>query len=112
MTVRYVGSLYVVPKGAKGDVTVTSAQRATAQDGKPVLELMLENRGNSHVIMEDPSLKLTVGTVSKTLNAAALEGSVAGENVLAQHARRFAIAWPEGLPQGAIKAELAYTAQR
>jgi fimbrial chaperone protein len=112
MTVRYVGSLYVVPKGAKGDVTVTSAQRATGQGGKPVLELMLENRGTSHVIMEDPSLKVTVGTVTKTLDATALEGSVAGENVLAQHTRRFSVTWPEGLPQGAVKAELAYTAQR
>lgn len=111
MTVRYVGSLYIVPKGARGDVKVASAQHTVA-DGKPMLELVLENRGTGHVIMEDPTLKVTVGGVTKELSTAALEGSLAGENVLAQHSRRFAVAWPEGLPQGAVTADLAFTAQR
>lgn len=113
MTVRYVGSLYVVPKGAKPDVKVISAQRIAGADGKPKLELLVHNQGTSHTILDNPSLTVTSGTVTKKLDAVALDGNLPQENVLSQGKRRFVVAWPEGLPtDGALQAALAYNVQR
>ena len=113
MTVRYVGALYVVPKGAKPDVKVLSAQRIAGADGKPKLELILENKGSAHTILDNPSLTITAGTVTKKLDAVALDGKLPQENVLSQQKRRFVVAWPEGLPsEGVLKASLAYSPQR
>ena len=62
-------------------------------------------------VIEDPTLKLTAGGVSKELKAKELP-TVAGENILAQKQRRFLVAWPEGLPAGAVTADLKFTPQR
>ncbi|MHB1204668.1 MAG: fimbria/pilus periplasmic chaperone [Rhodospirillaceae bacterium] len=109
MTVRYVGSLYVVPKTVSSDVKVVSAR---AVDNGAKLEVLLENRGTGHSMLEDPSLKVSAGGVTKDLNTAALQNTMAGQNILAQGQRRFLIDWPAGLPAGPVTAELRYTPQR
>lgn len=99
LLVRYVASVYVVPDGAKPDLRVVGAARATA-DGRPVLEIVVENRGTSRQILGDPVVEVS-GEVSGvrrsvTLTGAQLEG-LAGENVLAAARRRFLLPWPEDL---------------
>ena len=111
MTVRYVGSLYVVPKTVSSDVKVVSARPVAAVGGQK-LEVVLENRGTGHSMLEDPTLTVSAGAVTKELNTAALQNTMAGQNILAQGQRRFLIDWPAGLPSGPVTAELHYTPQR
>lgn len=112
MTVRYVGSLYVVPKGIVSDVKVISARPVTDVNGATKLEVVVENRGTGHSILDDATLKVSVGAVTKELDTAALQNSLAGQNVLAQRQRRFLVDWPAGVPNGPVTAELRYTPQR
>lgn len=112
MTVRYVGSLYVVPANARPNVSVVSAQPVTGVDGKPKLEVIVENKGTAHAILDEPILTVTSGSVTKTLDAAAMNGNLPEENVLAQHQRRFRLTWPEGLPRGPLSAKLSFTPER
>ena len=78
MTVRYVGALYVVPRGARPDVKVVSARPVDGAGGKPILEAMLTNQGTAHAILSEPSLKVTAGGVTKQLDAKALAGQMPG----------------------------------
>jgi fimbrial chaperone protein len=112
MTVRYVGAVYVVPHGIHADVKVVSAHAVDGPDGKAKLEVTLENTGTGHAILSNPSLKVTVGGVTKQLNTPAMLGNMPGENMLAQHQRKFVMAWPEGLPKGTVQADLSFTADR
>jgi fimbrial chaperone protein len=113
MTVRYVGSLYVLPKGARPNVRVISAKRISNADGQPKLEVLVENQGTAHTILDNPTLTVTGGNVTRTLDAAALDGNLPQENVLSQHQRRFVVAWPEGLPSdAALDAKLAFNPLR
>lgn len=111
MTVRYVGSLYVVPKGARANVSVLSARPVTA-DGKPMLEVMVQNNGTAHAILENPTLTVKSGAVTKTIKAEDMNGRLAGENVLAQHQRRLTVAWPGEFPSGPVEASLVFDQQR
>lgn len=106
LTIRYVGSIYVVPKGVKPDVVVASAQPAGGQ-----LELLLENKGSRHAILDAPSVTVVAGSVSRTLDKAVVEKALSGENILAQSQRRIVLPWPAGVPVGAVKAELKYALQ-
>lgn len=113
MTVRYVGSLYVVPKGVSPSVKVVSAQPAPGPNGKAGIELLVENQGTAHTILDNPSVEVTSGGVTKRMSGAMLDGNLPQENVLAQHQRRFWVLWPEGLPQGnPLQAKLTFNPQR
>lgn len=111
LTVRYVGSIYVVPKGVKADVVVASAQAVSAPRGGKLLEVVLENRGGRHAIIDTPTMTVSAGNVSRTLDKSAVAETVAGENILARSQRRFLLPLPQGLPDGPIKADFKYTAQ-
>ena len=111
LTIRYVGSSYVVPKGVKPDVVVVSAQPATNAQGQPQLELTLENKGARHAILDAPSVTVVAGSVSRALDKALVEKALSGENILAQSQRRVVLPWPQGVPVGAVKAELKYALQ-
>lgn len=105
LTVRYVGSIYVVPKGARHQVVVASAGAAGSQ-----IEVVLENRGTRHAIIDSPTLTVTGGGVTKAVDAKALAETLNGENILAGSRRRFVFPWPAGVPAGAVTAALKYTA--
>jgi fimbrial chaperone protein len=112
MTVRYVGSLYVLPKGARSDVKVKSATPVSGPAGKPMLELLVENAGSAHAVLENPTLTLKSGNVTKVLRANEIDGVLQGENVLAQHQRKLTVAAPQGLPAGPIEAALTINPTR
>lgn len=112
MTVRYVGSIYVVPANTKPDVKVVSAKAVAGNGGSPKLEVIVENQGTGHTMLDEPLLRLKAGSATQELDAAALQDSLAGQNILAQRQRRFLIDWPAGLPAGPVTAELRYTPQR
>jgi fimbrial chaperone protein len=97
LLVRYLGSVYIVPKGAKPDVVLESSVAKTDVAGKRQIELIFDNRGTAHSILRDLRLKIQAGDKTVELGPEALS-NVAGENLLAGQKRRFSIPWPEALP--------------
>lgn len=97
LVVRYVGSLYVLPRGAQPSVALESARAITDAQNKRMLEVVLDNKGRAHTLLDEPQLTLTVGSAVKTLKDEELTGLV-GENILAASKRRFVLPWPADLP--------------
>jgi P pilus assembly chaperone PapD len=109
LTVRYVGSVYVVPKGTKADVVLVSASPVTGPKGQQ-LELVLENKGSRHAILDSAALTISGGGVTKPMDKAVVEKALNGENILAQSRRRVLLPWPQGVPFGAVTADLKFNA--
>lgn len=105
LLVRYVASVYVLPEGVRPRVSAVSA-RPVMEDGRRQLELIVENAGTSHQILQQPVLRLEAGGQAVTLEGAGL-GALAGENVLAGTRRRFLLPWPSGLGDTSLSATLA-----
>jgi fimbrial chaperone protein len=110
LLLRYMGSVYIVPKNAKPDVIVDSVEKRRGENGKKELVVIVHNRGTAHIIMKQLKLRLTSGGSGKNsivLDSEQLKG-MEGENILAGHKRRFILPWPEGLGDGSIKASIDY----
>lgn len=108
LIVRYVGSVYVVPQGARPDVVVKSARGVTAPDGHHEVELLLHNQGSAHALLDAPSVTLHTANATQTLTGPPLE-TLRGENILAGADRLFSISWPKVLPfSDRLEAKFAY----
>jgi fimbrial chaperone protein len=105
LLVRYLGSVYIVPKGAKADVVVASAVPQTDAAGKRQIELILHNQGKAHLVLRGLRLKIQAGDKTVELESEALVG-IAGENMLAGQQRRFFLPWPDGLPDAPLQVSL------
>jgi len=117
LVLRYLGTIYVVPKGVKPDVVLESVSAEPDQDGKRKLVVVLHNRGNAHTLLGRPQLEVTVTSPEgAALPPVRLEGDLlkglTNENMLAGHKRRFVLPWPETLPAGSVKATFEYVPQR
>jgi fimbrial chaperone protein len=106
--IRYLGAVYIVPKGAKADVVLESAMPRTDAAGKRQIELIFNNLGTAHSILSDLRLKIQAGGKTVELGPEALK-NVAGENILAGQKRRFSLPWPEGLPDGPLQVTFDYS---
>jgi len=104
LLVRYIASLYVVPDGAKPEVSLISAGPSTDGSG---LELVFQNTGSAHVLLSDLVLTINGGGSEMVLNKDQLEG-VAGQNVLAGHTRGFVMPWPDGIAPGPVTVTFTY----
>lgn len=113
ITVRYETAIYVLPPGAKGDVTLEKAEPFRTPNGQDMLEVTLKNTGNAHAILSGPVLTVrsASGAPTVTLKSAAQLTGLVNENVLAGHTRRFFLPWPKGLPVGAVQASLTLADQ-
>lgn len=112
LLVRYIASLYIVPKGVAPDVVLESALRATGADGKARLAVVLHNRGTAHSLLRGLTLTATGqapggGEVSIALTAAQLDGMI-GQNLLAGHRRAFLLPWPATLAEGPVAVSFDY----
>ena len=56
---RYVGNIYVLPRGAEPNVVLVSASAESAPDGSRRLVLVFHNQGTSHTILRNLSLRFT-----------------------------------------------------
>lgn len=95
---RYIGSLFVRPEGARAEVSVESVAAQTDDQGAPMVALTLHNAGNASAQLRDLTLTLTAQGQAVTLTASDLE-TMAGTSVLPGHRRRYVIPWPADLPQ-------------
>jgi fimbrial chaperone protein len=111
IALRYVGSIYVVPRGAQARLALESATQTPGPDGTPRLEIVVANDGTAHGITAKAALRVRGGGVARELPkdaAAALESA----NILAGGRRRFLLPWPAGIPLGPIEADLQLDAER
>mgnify|MGYP001205360347 CR=1 FL=1 len=97
LLVKYVASLYVLPRNAKPALDVTDASLVSGPDGQRWLEVTVHNGGGSRKIIRNATLQ--IGELS--LSGAALNG-LEGENLLARTTRVFRLQAPTQL--GAIQA--------
>lgn len=112
MLLRYLGAVYITPRGADAKIEVTEARSAQLKGKGTRLVLVLTNKGTAHQIIKAARLKLSAAEGSE--KSVELKGeslkALAGLNLLAGASRRFELAWPDKLeagPQGApLKAEL------
>lgn len=117
LVLRYLGTIYVVPKDAKPDVVLESVGAEPATDGSRKLVVVLHNRGNAHALIAQPKLHLNTGgaaasdATALTLEGEALKG-LTGENVLAGQRRRFRLAWPEKLAGESLTGRLEFSPHR
>ncbi len=105
--VRYMGSIYVRPGGARDDVVLLSAAPDAAENGERKLSITLHNRGGAHAILRNLRLSLAAETEAPGIGRALEFGSqdlagMSGENILAEHRRRFLLPWPRELPFGPL----------
>jgi fimbrial chaperone protein len=107
LLLRYEGTLYVVPEGAKAAIGVQEARAETGPDGQRRLSVLVANTGNKHAILGN--LKVTVQGGGQTV---VLEGEqatgMAGANVLAGAKRRFTIPLPATIPVGPVQVGLNF----
>ncbi len=95
---RYLGAIYVLPKGAEPDIVLESNRPATGPSGEKGLELVFLNKGRAHAILGNLSVILSAGNPSEAVTLTVpdrmLKG-ITGENVLPEKRRRFFLAVPE-----------------
>ena len=102
---RWLASRFIPDPEARADVVVASA-KAVVMAGGPLLELLLENRGGRHAIIDQPALNIKAGAAELRVLKAELDKALAGENILAGGSRLIRLPWPAGIPVGAIEAKL------
>lgn len=105
MLLRYMGAVYVTPKGASPKIEVTKIERTDSGKTGPRLLIEIENKGTAHQIIKAAKLRLSSGQSSVELSGDEIKALI-GENLLAGGVRRYEIPWPSKLQNGALKAEL------
>lgn len=93
LLVKYVASVYVLPRNARPSVTVSEA-RIAQEAGQRWLLVTVHNGGGSHKILKNA--QLVMGSLS--LSGEALKG-LEGENVLAQTTRVFRLKAPTDMTE-------------
>lgn len=112
MLLRYLGAVYITPKGATAKVVLSKAARVV-EKSLPKLALSIENTGTAHQIIKNAKLKITLpGKAPVELNSDDLK-PLLGQNILAGGVRRFLFPWPGklgsdtlGASESELKAEL------
>lgn len=111
VVIRYLGSVYIVPPGAKSDVAIESVVPTEGQNNEALLEVTFHNRGTAHTILRDLKLTLKVDATTVELDSKALSG-IAGENLLAGAKRRFVLPRPAELPEGPVEVDFHFNRRR
>lgn len=113
LVVRYLGSVYVAPKGVKPDVVLEAVSADKGKDDERKLVIVLHNRGTAHTTLDNLEMDVTAGGQTGTektslhLKPEELKG-MAFENILAGHKRRFVLAWPKGLGDGPLDVKFKF----
>jgi fimbrial chaperone protein len=107
MLVRYLGTVYIRPNRVKSKLQTIDLVKAPGNSAETNLyELTLANTGGAHQGLINCELTITNGTGQNTLLKAAQLDTVEGQNILAQHRRRFLIQLPAELREPKYPASL------
>lgn len=106
--IRYIGSLYVRPKGSRHKVVLDSMTRQKSSSGAEQLVITLQNQGTARALLGNLQLNLKANNKQITLGPKELQGMV-DEVILAESIRRFIIPVPKGLPAGNVDATFSFT---
>ncbi|MEH1804116.1 fimbrial biogenesis chaperone [Nostoc sp.] len=108
---RYLGSVYIVPKGVASQIVLDSAVHRKGKSGADELAVTFENQGSAHGLLRNLNMTITsAGQNSKSPQGTIVQiksdqlKEVSGQNILAGNKRQFVISWPAGLPVGPITA--------
>jgi fimbrial chaperone protein len=105
--IKYMGSLYIRPADVQPKVVLDSVIAQTDK-GKPAIAIILDNQGSGRAFLKTYSLNLTSAGKTIILKPDQLK-EITGENILANHKRRFIFPYPAELPQGTVTATFDYT---
>ncbi len=89
MLLKYMGSIYITPKGAAPAISARTARRTPKGD----LEIELENKGNAHQVLVQARLRL-----GKLALGSEQVPTLSGLNLLAGSVRKVRLPWPKQLP--------------
>jgi hypothetical protein len=81
---------------------------AQTEKGKPAIAIILDNQGSGRASLTTYSLNLTSAGKTVILKPDQLKEVVTGQNILANHKRRFIFPHPVDLPQGTVTATFDY----
>jgi fimbrial chaperone protein len=99
---RYLGAVYVKPRNAKPKLQVTEFTRTETN----TYQMVVTNAGNAHQSLKEPVLTLT-DTQGRTAKVPPEQlGTVAGQNILGHHTRRFAVSLPPEFKDQSYQAQL------
>lgn len=109
LLIRYLASVYVVPKGAKANISVISAEQTNGPDQAPGLLVELGNTGRAHKVLN--TIRLVIKSrvssdVASVLLSAERLTELGGRNMLAGATRQLKLAWPAELPVGPVEVSL------
>ncbi len=104
---KYMGSLYIRPADVQPKVVLESVIAQTDK-GKPAIAMILDNQGSGRAFLKTYSLNLTSAGKTVILKPEQLKEVVTGQNILANHKRRFIFPHPADLPQGTVTATFDY----
>lgn len=110
LLVRFIASVYIVPRSTRADVKVTSVLKVSDDEGNKNLEIKLSNHGTAHALLRKTSLTLNNGNSKIELTSDQIPMMVS-QNILAGHHRVFVIPRPKGLASGKISALIKYQGQ-
>lgn len=104
----YQASVYVTPPQKQPQLVMDSVRRTYDDQGNPQLTLEVNNRGNVHVIVGNPSVTVRSRQDGRTSSQVTLQGDALtglnGSNILAGNRRIVSIPWPESLSEGDLDA--------
>jgi fimbrial chaperone protein len=100
IAMRYAGTIYVTPTGAKPQIVLESAGPA-AGSGPRQMEVILRNSGTAHGLLLNPAVTVSKAGVRRELTGDTVR-AIAGENVLPGVRRRFLVPWPADVPFGPL----------
>ncbi len=102
MLLRYMGAVYITPRGSAPKIEVTKLERVEATKGKtgPLLAITIKNLGTAHQILTAANLKIGAVTLKDDVTKV-----LSGLNLLAGGVRRFEIPWPAQLTVENLKSK-------
>jgi len=105
MILRFGGTIYAASPKAQAKVVVASAKVVKTSAGVR-LDVVLENRGSRHAIIDKPLLSVKSGELTAPVPQADVDKALDGENILAGGSRSVSLPCPAGLPAGPVEAKL------
>ena len=113
LLLRFVGSVYIVPKDAKAAIVVSSIEKKVNDKGIAELVMRLGNTGSKHHLIEKAEVTFTPinedGSLNKDKAITLAEDKIPGlfeSNVLIDVTRKYVMPWPEDLPKGKVQATI------